>query len=216
MVFTRFMAIYGHKFKSSFETESEMRIAKREWAMSLAEYSENELVAAVTVSKETLAWAPSISEFIVILDNLNGAMGMVDVRPAYREACFHAQQPSKHKWSHPTIYHAGQATGWFELRSQQEKTSFPVFEYHYQIMCRRFRKGDPLDKPSVPAIVNKQDATLSQFIINWADEQQLAPELASSLLYFMTKPKGSKTRENFRIKSLAKIQALDLSVQLPD
>jgi len=215
MVFTRFMAIYGHKFKSSFETEAEMRIAKREWAMSLANYSENELVAAVSISKETLAWAPSISEFIDILRNLNAAFGLPDVRAAYREASFYAQSPSTHQWSHNVVYHAGRATGWFELRSESEKQTFPLFSYHFDIMCQRFRQGDPLDRPVSVAIEDKQTSTLFSFIAQWSVDNGLTPEVGSSLLYYMTKPEGSKARANFKAKSQARMTEMSLTIELP-
>ncbi|MCJ8298223.1 MAG: replication protein P [Pseudomonadales bacterium] len=216
MVFTRFMAIYGHKFKSSFETESEMRIAKREWALSLGQYSEAELVAAVSRAKETLAWAPSIAEFIQILQLLNDAFGLPSVQHAYREACFHALKPSSHNWSHPVVYHAGRDTGWFELRSEEEKHTYPQFSYSYEVICRRFRQGEILEQPIAVAIEDKQNTTLCTFIIQWAQEQSLTPEQGSSLLYYMTKPKGSKARANFKAKSQVKVDKMELLLQLPE
>jgi len=216
MVFTRFMAIYGHKFKSSFETESEMRIAKREWALSLGDYSEAELVAAVSLAKETLAWAPSIAEFIQILQQLDDAFGFPHVQQAYREACFHALKPSSHNWSHPVVYHAGRDTGWFELRSEEEKHSFPQFRYSYEIICRRFRQGEILEQPIPVAIEDKQATTLFTFINQWAVEQNLTPEQGSSLLYYMTKAKGTKARANFKAKSQQKVDKLGLQLQLPE
>lgn len=216
MVFTRFMAIYGHKFKSSFETEAEMRIAKREWAMSLGNFSENELVAAVSICKETLAWAPSIAEFLVILQNLNDAFGLPDVRSAYREACFNAQSPSKHSWSHNVVYHAGRETGWFELRSQSEKQTFALFSYHYDIMCHRFRKGEILEQPVSVAIEDKQTSTLFSFIAQWSIDNELSAEVGSSLLYYMTKPVGSRTRATFKANSQQQLDGMSSCVKLPD
>ena len=72
MLFARFMAIYGHKFKSCFETQDEIRIAKREWALSLRGYGERELVSAIDHCKEQLAWMPTISEFLKILHEQEG------------------------------------------------------------------------------------------------------------------------------------------------
>lgn len=216
MVFTRFMAIYGHKFKSSFETEAEMRIAKREWAMSLGQYSEGELVAAINICKETLAWAPSIAEFISILQSLNNVFGLPDVRAAYKEACFHADAPSQHNWSHQVVYHAGKETGWFELRSATEKTSFGLFSYHYEVMCRRFRQGELVEAPVTVAIEDKQDTALFSFINEWAQEQQLDQETATKLLYFMTKPQGSNARERFRAKSIQQLEIMQLEISLPE
>jgi hypothetical protein len=216
MVFTRFMAIYGHKFKSSFESDAEIRIAKREWAMSLSKYSENELVAAVSICKETLAWAPSISEFISILKDLNSSLGLPDVRSAYREACFYGHIPSSHNWSHPVVYAAGKETGWFELRSLQEKEIYPQFSYHYDIMCRRFRQGDILEQPVAVAIEDKQNTTICTFINSWSVDNGFSAKQGSSLLYYMTKLKGSKVRESFKLQSQAKVDAMGLDIQLPE
>jgi hypothetical protein len=210
------MAIYGHKFKSSFESGAEINIAKREWAMSLTSYSEKELVAAVSLCKETLSWAPSISEFLQILQNLNNAFGIPDIRMAYKEACFNAQHPTKHQWSHPVVYHAGKATGWFELRSEQERYVLPNFNYHYDVICRRFRQGEILDQPLPVAIEDKQTNTLFAFIEQWALSHDLSPEMGSSLLYYMTKPKGSRVRGNFKAKSQRKLNDMHLTFELPD
>lgn len=215
MVFTRFMAIYGHKFKSAFETETEMRIAKREWALSLGGYSEAELVAAVNCAKETLAWAPSISEFLHILQDLNQAFGLPDVRQAYREACMHAATPSRHSWSHPLVYAAGRATGWFELRSESEQHSFPLFNYHFEILSRRVRRGEDIELSVPAALENKQSVTSAFAIAQWTQHNGLSDELGSSLLYYTTKPEGTKARENFRNKSIARAKALGLDLDFP-
>lgn len=216
MVFTRFMAIYGHKFKSSFESDAEIRIAKREWAMSLSTYSENELVAAVSICKETLAWAPSIAEFISILKGLNNSFGLPDVRSGYREACHYAHMPSTHPWSHCVVYAAGRETGWFELRSQEEREVFPLFSYHYEIICRRFRQGDDLQQPVAVAIEDKHNTTLCTFINQWSADNDFSAQEGSSLLYYMTKLKGSKVRESFKLQAQAKIKAMNIDIQLPD
>ena len=100
MLFARFMAIYGHKFKSCFETQDEIRIAKREWALSMQGYSEAELVSAINRCKETLAWMPTISEFITILNEQSGDFGLPPAKIAYEEVCRYADHPTRHHWTH--------------------------------------------------------------------------------------------------------------------
>ncbi|GGB83157.1 hypothetical protein GCM10011352_06240 [Marinobacterium zhoushanense] len=216
MIFARFMAIYGHKFKSCFETEDEIRIAKREWALSLRGYGEGELVAAVNRCKETLAWMPTISEFLAILRDIGGDFGLPVTRDAYIEACMHAAHPRRHRWSHPAVYLAGRNTGWFELRSEDEAEVLPRFRYQYEVLCRRVREGEELELPVVPAIENKQDSTVARYMLAFAEEQGLEPEFACSLLYYLTLPKGSATRERMKQQAQAQLDAKGLQIELPD
>lgn len=216
MIFARFMAIYGHKFKSCFETEDEIRIAKREWALSLSGFSEAQLVAAVDRCKETLAWMPSISEFLAIIDQLDGGDGVPTVWDAYVEACRYAGQPTTANWSHPVVYHAGKETEWFRLRTQEEREVFPVFRYHYGMVKRRFHSGEPLEEPSARALEDKRALTVCDVVKAFGDSNNISQEVAASLLYYLTKPEGSRSRANYRYKSQQKADDLGLNVKLPD
>ncbi|WP_244894282.1 replication protein P [Neptunomonas antarctica] len=216
MIFARFMAIYGHKFKSSFETQDEIRIAKREWALSLASFTEMQLVSAVDRCKETLAWMPTISEFLKILETIGAGDGIPGVRQAYMEACRYADHPTQHAWSHPVVYHAGREASWFRLRSEEERAVYPVFSYHYEMVVRRFRQGELLDQPHPQAITDNRDATLYQFIQRWSQSQSVSEEQAASLLYYLTKPEGSRTRATYKKKAEQKVREAGLDIQLPD
>ncbi|WP_082800516.1 replication protein P [Neptuniibacter pectenicola] len=214
MIFARFMAIYGHKFKSCFETQDEIRIAKREWALSLGGYTENELVAAIDYCKENSAWMPTISEFIKVLRNLTGDFGLPIAKHAYEEACNFSESASHHEWTHPAVYHAGKATGWFRLRTEDAVDVYPDFRYNYDVICRRIRSGERLDNPVPVALPDKSDDSLFSFIQSWGAEHQLKPEVASKWLFYLTKPKGSKVRERF--KALAQVDANAMGITLPD
>jgi hypothetical protein len=215
MLFARFMAIYGHKFKSCFETQDEIRIAKREWALSLRGYGERELVSAIDHCKEQLAWMPTISEFLKILHEQEGNFGLPGVLRAYEEACMHADRPTRHPWSHPAVYQAGRATGWFRLRCEEQRRVLPDFRYNYEVMSRRVREGEDLSVPVAVGLPDGRSNTLVAFIQHWGEEQALAPEVAASLLYYLTKPKGSRVRDLYRGASEKKVQQLGLSLELP-
>ncbi|MET3998611.1 replication protein P [Marinobacterium sp. MBR-109] len=216
MIFARFMAIYGHKFKSCFETEDELRIAKREWALSLRGYGESELVAAVNRCKETLAWMPTISEFLALLREISGDHGLPGMRDAYIEACMHAEHPLEHPWSHPAVYHAGRETGWFRLRSEEERQVLPAFSYQYDVMCRRVREGESLEQPVPVAIENKQANTVADFIQRFTAEHDLEPEEGATLLYYLTLPRGSKIRQRMQQQSQQKLDQRAAGITLPD
>lgn len=214
MIFARFMAIYGHKFKSCFETQDEIRIAKREWALSLQGYREPELVAAVDLCKQQYAWMPTIAEFLQVLRELTGDSGLPSVQQAYQEAGRYADAPSQHHWSHPAVYHAGKLTGWFRLRTETDLRVMPDFRQQYERVCQRVRAGETLEVPSHQALPDHQDQSLFAFIQQWGEQHQLAPEVASKWLFYLTKPKGSQVRERFRKQ--AQEQATEQGITLPD
>lgn len=210
------MAIYGHKFKSRFESEEELRFTKREWALSLRNFSENEVMAAVERCKEAKAWMPEIAEFLDMLHDANGDFGLPGVRDAYTEACMHADHPVRHHWSHPAVYHAGRETGWFLLRTEEESRALPAFRYHYEVMCRRVREGETLDHPVAPALEDKQANTVAEFIQWFTETHGLAPEEGASLLYYLTLPEGTRTRTRLYHQAQAKADQRGLGIRLPE
>ncbi|MEQ8952725.1 MAG: hypothetical protein RL120_01230, partial [Gammaproteobacteria bacterium] len=52
-------------------------------------------------------------------------------------------------------YFAGKAAGWHLLGNESESVAFPVFEYQYELMCRRVMSGEDLSLESPPAIPEK-------------------------------------------------------------
>ncbi|MFC6669406.1 hypothetical protein [Marinobacterium aestuariivivens] len=92
----------------------------------------------------------------------------------------------------------------------------PDFRYHYGVMVRRAREGEDLEVPVPMALPDRRDNTLVAFIQRWGDEQGLAPEVAASLLYYLTKPKGSKVRERFRAHAQQEAKEKGLDLELPE
>lgn len=210
------MAIYGHKFKSCFESEVEIRIAKREWALSLRGYGERELVAAIDHCKTKLAWMPTISEFIEVLRTQTGDFGLPSVRQAYEEACRYAQVPSQHSWSHPAVYQAGRQTGWFELRGEAERQIYPLFSYNYDLLCRRVRAGETLSTPVIQALPDRSDNTVIEQMEQWAEIVGLDMSEATKLLFYMTKPRHTRVRQRFRQQAVQKCQEQGITHPLPE
>ncbi len=179
MIFARFMAIYGYKFKSAFETKEEILIAKREWALSLRGTEESQLVPAINYCKENLSWMPTISEFIEIIRSSMSEPGLPGLRDAYWEACMHANDPVEHEWSHPIVYWTGQQTGWFELRSEPETEIFPRFRYHYDLNLRRVHAGESLAEISHPIAVEDGSAlTQATSMLDFAAANQIDEAVA--------------------------------------
>lgn len=215
MIFARFMAIYGHKFKSCFDTPEELRLAKREWASSIAGIPEQVLVASIEVCKERYAWMPTVSEFLKTAREVTNNDGIPSAYIAYNEACQKADKPSQQTWSHPVVYHAGRATDWFKLRCEDENEVFPLFEYHYDQFVQRFRAGESLDLPVVKALENKSDLTLVSNANQLAKDYSLSDQVAASLLYYQTKPLGSAIRARLRAQAIKKANTLGIDL-LPE
>ncbi len=215
MLFARFMTIYGHKFKSAFDSEEEIIVAKREWALSLGKYAEAELVAAVNLCKEKFAWMPSIAEFISVLHEVNDNLGLPPVEQAYEEACLHAQSPRQHQWSHPVVYFAGRSSDWFRIRTEDKQNIFPTFEHHYRLLCQRFAAGERFDVPAPVALPDHSSATLARFIRQWGESHNVSSEQAATLLYYLSKPKGA-VRDDLKQKAEKKAEEWGLSTALPD
>lgn len=216
MIFARFTTIYGHKFKSVFQSEREINAAKREWALSLNGYSEQELVRAVNLCKERFAWMPTITEFLDVLRPDFEDYGLPPALAAYEEACQHSDHPRSHQWSHPAVFFAGRATDWFRLRTEDKSQVFRDFEHHYQQLCKRVAAGEELDVPLPQGLPDKSSNTLVAFIQQWGEAQGLPPEQAATLLYYLFKPKGSPVRRQFRQHAEERAKAWGLKLTLPD
>ena len=60
------------------------------------------------------------------------------------------------------MYLAGQGAGWFVLASESESASFPLFDYHYQLLCRRVISGERLEAAVVTPLPDKIARPLSK------------------------------------------------------
>lgn len=156
MLFARFKAIYTHKFASAYSTTEEVKLAKREWAVALKGFQEPLLAYAVERTKETYAWPPTISEFLKLINTAYKAYGLKDPRSAYLEACACRIDPLVFKWSHAAIFFAGSQTGWYKLKTEEERSSWPLFETNYLKLVDRVIAGERLVVPAVVMIEDKQ------------------------------------------------------------
>ena len=216
MLFARFMTIYGHKFKSAFDDDKEIIIAKREWALSLAGYEEDVLVLAIEQTKRQYSWMPSIAEFLQLMDQCQQSFGLAPAEQAYAEACRHATAPSHHPWSHAAVYHAGRETGWFELKSLPRQATQGRFNQHYKVLCQRVLAGENLDQVQATALPAPNNDNLFALIDQWAKQVDMVPELAQSALYFLHLPKHSPLRRQLYIRSKSVYLALSIPVSIDE
>ena len=88
-------------------------------------------------------WMPNPAEFVEMCRDAIVA-GAPDARDAYQEACRSAGFLSEANWSHPAVYVAGKAAGWFNLRNKPEKETWPVFKQCYKDALARVAAGEDL------------------------------------------------------------------------
>ena len=216
MLFARFMTIYGHKFKSAFDDDKEIIIAKREWALSLAGYEEDVLVLALEQTKRQYSWMPSIAEFLQLMDQCQQSFGLTLVDQAYAEACRHATAPRHHSWSHAAVYHAGRTTGWFELKTLTRQATQGPFKQHYKSLCQRVLAGEDLDQVQTRAIPAPNNDNLFAIIEQWAKQLDMAPEIAQSALYFLHLPKHNPLRQQLHARTQAAYPAQTIPANISE
>lgn len=216
MLFARFKAIYTHKFASAYANPDEVKLAKREWAIAIKGFKEPLLAYAVERSKETYAWPPTIAEFLQLISKAYGAYGLVDTRTAYLEASQCRINPLEFNWTHPAVYHAAAATGWYSLKSDEEAKTWPAFEKNYNEQVEKIVQGQTLVIPSVPLIENRQEDHLANLIPELVEKTGLKEGEVACLLYYMKKTKGTQIRARYRAKSQADLEQKGIDIQLPD
>jgi hypothetical protein len=168
------------------------------------------LVLAIEQAKRQYSWMPSIAEFLQLMDQCQQSFGLAPVEQAYAEACRHATAPSHHPWSHAAVYHAGRATGWFELKSLPRQATQGRFNQHYKALCQRVLAGENLDQVQTTALPAPNNDNLFALIDQWAKQVDLTPEVAQSALYFLHLPNHSPLRQQLYIRSNAVYLALSI------
>lgn len=82
-------------------------------------------------------------------------LGLPDVMSAMREACCAPYPKDQHQWSHPAVYLAGCAVGWFDMQNKTERELFPIFEQAYDALIKRVMNGEALSMP-IPKALPKE------------------------------------------------------------
>ena len=215
MLFARFKAIYTHKFASAYSTTEEVKLAKREWAIALKGFQEPLLAYAVERTKERFAWPPTISEFLSVIHTAYRAYGLLEPRQAHMEACQCTHEPRKMNWSHPAVYFAGSQTGWFRLRTEEERTTWPLFEKHYIAMVDKVINGEALHVPDVVLIEDKSAPDLKKILQDIAQQLEVNEAQIAPHLYYMYKTAGTSIRAQYRERATEALKSMGYDQDLP-
>jgi len=160
-LFGEFEFSYHNQYHKAFSDPESLVIAKKYWLSCLSQYAPLQITQAgksVITSQEYL---PTIATLVRACENIHEIFGLPSARQAYLEACRAPSPKVEHSWSHPAVYFAGKASDWFVLATEPEARAFPVFDYHYGILCKRVMKGEALAIATPQAIAAKIERKLS-------------------------------------------------------
>ena len=162
-LFAEFEFAYHNQFHKAFADAESLVIAKKYWLSSLERYSPTQIIQAGKKIIESQDYLPSIATIVKACEQGFDLFGLANARQAYIEACSAPSPKKVHNWSHEAVYHAGSAAGWYLLANEPETTAFPVFEYHYSLLCKRVIAGEQLSieipTPLTDKIERKLDKT---------------------------------------------------------
>ena len=143
-IFAEFEFAYHNQFHKAFADTESLVIAKKYWLSSLEQYAPAQIVQAAKRVIKTQDYLPSIAALVRACEQGIDLFGLPSTRQAYIEACSAPTPKREHNWSHEAVYFAGKATGWYLLANEPETKALPVFEYNYNVLCKRVIQGETL------------------------------------------------------------------------
>ena len=143
-MFAEFELSYHNQYHKAFPDEGALNLAKKYWLASLANFPPELVLAATRELVLKQPFLPTIANVAEICKSGVNLFGLPATQDAYLEACRMPAPKAAQNWTHPAVYMAGKATGWFELANQIEGKIFPLFEYHYSQLSQRVLQGEEL------------------------------------------------------------------------
>jgi hypothetical protein len=216
MIFARFHHIYTHKFESAYGDESTLTLAKREWAYSLAGTPAHLVEYALERCKLEFSWPPTIADFVQLLQPQPEALGLPPARNAYLEACQNSHSPANRHWSHAAVHLAARDVGFFRMRTEAERYSWPSFEKAYQERVNQVGRGEELVVTEPRVALPDPDTSAELTLVKDLEKAGVASPDAYKLAYYLEKPAGSEVRERYREHSYEQLATLGVAFTLPE
>lgn len=161
-VFALFRINYHNQYYKAYSDTQVLNQIKKLWLESLRQFAPETILRGAKKVIEESEYLPTLNRMIRACQGDPEEFGLPDAHTAYLEACRAPSPKAAYRWSHPAVYHAGQASDWFFLTSNSEKVAFPVFERHYQRLCEKVMNGVELPSPSAPALPETIETPLSK------------------------------------------------------
>jgi len=142
----RMSEIYGSQFANQYgEVGGE---AFQTWCLALQDMTTEMIYSGFQkLLERERTFVPNLNEFRKLCQVTAEDLGLPSLEAAYLEACNNAHRVMAAKWSHPGVYHAGKAAGWFELRSESAQKTRPAFRAAYDDICKRLKAGEVFELP---------------------------------------------------------------------
>lgn len=144
-LFAEFELAYHNQFHKAYAQEGSLNLAKKYWLTCLGDFTPEVILRAARQVVRTSEYLPTIAAVVSACENALPLFGLKPAHAAYVEACCAPEPKAQQQWSHPAVYLAGKATGWFALASEPQSVIFPVFDYNYHQLCQRVLHGEKLD-----------------------------------------------------------------------
>jgi len=143
--------LYGMKVISFETTDTDYTI----WKRTLADLAAGEFDRGLREMRDYTGTWLTAPQFKAMCKFSDSDLGIPPMKQAYYEACMAASPKNRQKYSHPIVYFAGVATGWFDLAKLPEGQIIKKFEYNYDVLKRRVANGEELSIDVPAAIPSK-------------------------------------------------------------
>lgn len=160
-MFAEFELAYHNQFHKAYAQEGSMGLAKKYWLSCLGDLSPEMILRATRKVVSTQEFLPSVASIIQACEDALNLFGLPSLHDAYVEACCASLPKVEYKWSHPAVYLAGKATGWFELANQSQAQIESLFEYNYRLLCEQVISGKELSESLPKALPQSSSVALS-------------------------------------------------------
>ena len=160
-MFAEFELSYHNQYHKAFPDEGALNLAKKYWLSSLASFPPELVIAATRELVLNQPFLPTIANIVDTCKSGVTLFGLPATHDAYLEACRMPAPKAAQSWSHPAVYMAGKATGWFEIANQSEGQILPLFEYHYSQLSQRALQGEELSVKAPTPLPENLDNPLS-------------------------------------------------------
>lgn len=160
-MFAEFELAYHNQYHKAYARAGSVGVAKKYWLSCLSGYSPELILAATRNVVSSEEYLPSVASIIQACEEGMTLLGLPSAHDAYVEACSAPSPKARFTWSHPVVYFAAKATDWFALANSPESQIYPLFEYHYKLLCTRVMKGEQLEMKIPEAIPEPVSRVLS-------------------------------------------------------
>lgn len=156
-MFSLFRINYHNQFHAAFGDTQLLNQAKRLWKEALQPYSSQHILTAARRVIEESEYLPTVQKMLSTCDAMLVEYGIPEVRQAYMEAANARSPKNAQPWSHPIVYLAGKAVGWFPMTHAPETMTFPAYAKAYRELVRKVLNGERFEVDAPPQIEHRND-----------------------------------------------------------